>query len=268
MNFDASPPKRVDPNRLHCLSYSCALLPLPFHSCLRPSTQLTAFIPFSYFILHQQLGQRAAPYPTMSTRTAHWVSRTTPGAPPPPPSRAASAHPPPTIYPESSVSNPNASRYTGRSSRLAPQSYSSSSHSRSYSASPPPAGSRYSSSSRSHARSNSHSGSHRSSYRGSSPLATPVDTYYAPPQEPVIARTSGADGRTDSYMIIPGKGQRVEILVRIGLFPSHMTANPLLQHPTPAASTRYAHYSTSSTKEKPLLKKLFGKVEWGDKRSR
>jgi hypothetical protein len=42
---------------------------------------------------------------------------------------------------------------------------------------------------------------------------TPVDTYHAPPQQPIIARTSDANGRADSYMIIPAKGQRVEILV-------------------------------------------------------
>ncbi|KAF8504144.1 hypothetical protein JB92DRAFT_2833261 [Gautieria morchelliformis] len=81
---------------------------------------------------------------------------------------------------------------------------------------------------------------------------TPV-TYYAPRQEPIIAR---------GYMIIPPKGQRVEIL-----HPMHAR----LAYVSPASpSSSYATSSSlgyaSSIKEKPLFKRLFG-VEWGDMRS-
>lgn len=177
---------------------------LPAHILIcNASTLYLSLHPFFFFFS----------FSPMSSRTANWVSRTTPGAAPPPPSRAATSYPPSppsTIYPESSVSNPSASRYTRRSS-----------HTRSQSMGPPPA-SRYSttySPPPTHARSSSSSHYTTSSSRRSSSIpvtttSTPVNTYYAPSRQPIIARTSDHDGRTDSYMIIPAKGQRVEILVR------------------------------------------------------
>ncbi|KAF8524141.1 hypothetical protein BU17DRAFT_85247 [Hysterangium stoloniferum] len=176
----------------------------------------------------------------MSSRTSRWATQVRPG-PPAPSSRAPSIGPPPTVYPESSVSNPDASRYTGRSSRA-----------RSASVTHPPSHheSHYTSSSRSSPR---HSA--RSS-RSSTP--TPSPTYYAPPGQPVIARTSDSRGRTDSYVILPPRGQKVEIV-----------------HPTPIRSSYSSspYYPPSSprspTRERPLIRRLLDKVEWNsDKNSR
>ncbi|KAF8582148.1 hypothetical protein K439DRAFT_1618455 [Ramaria rubella] len=183
----------------------------------------------------------------MSTRTANWVAHVHPGAPSAP-SRVPSVRPPSTIYPESSVSNPDASRYTGRSSRAR-------------SAGPPPSRTREASyystprpASSHHTHTPTHtshdSGGSRSRARSVTP--TPMKTYYAAPRQPIVARTSGPDGRTDSYMIIPAKGQRIEIL-------SPTSSSVTYSSP----SSTYSHSAAPSPKSpdsQPLLRRIFGKV--------
>ena len=181
----------------------------------------------------------------MSTRTAHWVNRTAPGQAPAPPSRSGRYSPPPTIYPDSSVSNPYASRYNrsshsqqsspphphshwrssshsnspSHSGSSPPHSSSSLSHSsprsRSYSVDPRGTPASYHSSH--HAPSGSHTRSNSLSYTVRDDDGPMVDTYYASPQDPIIARTSNRRGKTESYMIIPPKGKHVEILVSLVL---------------------------------------------------
>jgi len=190
----------------------------------------------------------------MSSRTSRWAAQVRPG-PPAANSRAPSIGPSPTVYPESSVSNPDASRYTGRPSRT-----------RSASIDHPPSQheSHYTSSSRSSPRHSTTSSSRSSprhstsrSSRASTP--TPSTVYQAPPGQPIIARTSDSRGHTDSYVIVPARGHRVEIV-----YPSPVRASSAAPH---SRSSYYASSSSRSpTREKPLLRRLLDKV--GDTNSR
>lgn len=181
----------------------------------------------------------------MSSRTARWASQVQPG-PPAPSSRAPSVGPPPTVYPESSVSNPDASRYTGRSSRTRsasvsqPSSYYQSHYTSSSRSSPRPSSSR--------------------SSRASTP--TPLPVYQASSGQPIVARTSDSRGRTGNYVIFPAPGHRVEVV-----------------HPTPIRASTTVPYSSSSyyssssprspKRDKPLLRRLLDRVDWSsDKNSR
>ena len=137
----------------------------------------------------------------MSSRTANWVQRTNPGVVPPSPSvRGVSVAP--TIYPESSISNPDSSRYRrGRASSMSHGPPHSGGGGRSY----------YTSSQHSRSASQYQQGSYYGS--GSVSVSSPRDT-------PFIATTGRPGHSPSSYVIIPPAGEEVKIIVSVESFRS------------------------------------------------
>ncbi|KIJ25986.1 hypothetical protein M422DRAFT_38413 [Sphaerobolus stellatus SS14] len=200
-----------------------------------------------------------------------WARNTQPGPPAPPSERSHSVASSlsSSVYPSSSVSNPDSSRYRRRAASTSAPSHGAS---RSYHTAAP---THYSSSRRDEpARSSagSGSGSHHSSARRSSrdsgsTTRVPTTTYVAPNGKlPVIARTVTPGGKTSSYVIIPGEGQRVEVLepdspnYPVSYSPRAQRSGVSYAAPARSHHSGTSYTLTSPTKSKSLFRKVMDRV--------